>query len=242
MYPAAGYRPRVVRRPLDTGWALTRQPAHAGLAADLAAALSLEPMGPPDGFALAVRHHDDGWEERDREVREGPAGAPETFLDLPLSEHVAIARRSVARATSLDPYAGALVARYAAYLHGGRPVDDEGDRALRDRATAAWESLAAGLIEGVATPVAVDRDLALLAALDRLSLWLCGWPDEPELALDLSDGRVIVFRRHGDVVSCGVELANPAEVAVGEALVGDVAPFTVRERRTRTITLVAGDG
>ena len=232
----------MIRRPLDQGWALTRQPAHAALAADFAAALALEPQGPAEGFAIAVRHHDDGWEERDREVRVGPSGAPETFLDLSFADHVAIARSSVARTTTLDPYAGAVVARYAGYLHGGRPVGDDTERDLRDRATAAWEALAAGLVEGLVSPLAIEHDLALLAALDRISLWICGWPDGDRLEVSLPDGRRIDLERNGDVLTvAGNVPLVPGEVTVAEETVGDTAPFTARERRTRTIALVAGD-
>lgn len=232
----------MVRRPLASGWALTRQPAHAALAAEIAVALALEPRGPAEGFALAVRHHDDGWEERDREVREGPSGAPETFLDLPLADHVAIARASVARATTLDPYAGALVARYAAYLHAGRPVADEDDRDLRDRAADAWEALARGLADGVASPAAIEHDLALLGALDRISLWICGWPEGDRLEVALPDGDAIALSCRDDAVMIdGVGSIGPSEVAVTEEVVGAVAPFPVRERRTRTIALVPAD-
>lgn len=233
----------MVRRPIEHGWALTRQPAHAALAAHLADALGCVPSGPAEGFALAVRHHDDGWEARDRAVRVGPAGTPETFLDLVLADHIEIARGSVARATSLDPYAGALVARYAAYLHGGRPVADEAERILRDRAVAAWEALAAGLVEGEVAPTAVDADVALLGELDRLSLWLCGWPADDGIDLVLPDGRAMRGEVRGaDVAIRGAALAAPVALAVDEEVVGDEPPFAVRERRARTITLHPIDG
>ncbi len=233
----------MVRRSIEHGWALTRQPAHAALAAHLADALGCQPSGPAEGFALAVRHHDDGWDVRDREVRVGPEGTPETFLDLDLVDHIEIARGSVARATSLDPYAGALVARYAAYLHGGRPVADDGERALRDRATGAWETLAAGLVEGTVAPTAVESDVAILGDLDRLSLWLCGWPADEVIDLVFPDGRAIRAESRGDIVAIrGAVLAAPVALAVDEEVVGAEPPFAVRERRTRTITLHPIDG
>lgn len=232
----------MIRRRDGEGWALVRQTDHAALAADLAAFGAVAPLGPEEAFALAVRHHDDGWVDRDIAIAVGPDGGPETFLDLPLAEHLAIARRSVARATSFDPYAGILVARYSAWLHGGRAVDDDAVADERDRTVAAWTELARALAVDGVDPAAVEHDLALLGLLDRIALWLCGWPATTELEVEIPSGGSLVLVGEGDRVRIGSGLLRePTTLTVPEQTTGPDAPYEVRARRTRTITVVVDD-
>jgi hypothetical protein len=232
----------VIRRREGEEWVLVRQPAHAALAADLGAACAIESRGPAEAFALAVRHHDDGWVDRDAEIREGPDGGPETFLDLTLLEHLAVARRSVARAMALDPYAGVLVARYSAWLHGGRTVDDADAAATRDRTIAAWEELARALVADGVSATDLAYDLELLGLLDRIALWLCGWPETPTLEVAAPDGATLAFGVDGERVRVARGLLRePVTLELSEQTTGLTPPYDVRARRTRTITLVIAD-
>ena len=190
----------MIRRPSGDGWQLVRQPDHAELACALLDAIAAAPRGPREGFRLAVAHHDDGWAERDAEPRPGPDG-PETFLQLDLAEHLALAAASVRIAAGLDPYAEAIVALHCAWLHGARAPSEAA--AWRARA----ERRAADL--GVA-PADLDHDQRLCAMVDYLSLWLCGWPDGDELPFERPDGTTSRATRDADAIRLPADLLPTA--------------------------------
>lgn len=227
----------MIRRRSEDGWEVVRQPAHGALAAALLDAIGDRPQGPAEAVRVAVAHHDDGWAVRDATVREGPDGGPETFLDLPLRDHLALSDASVTAVAARDPYAGAVVARHVAWLHGGRPVDDPAVAAERDALVARWRAVA---VDGaaVADDAALAHDQRLCALVDLLSLWLCGWPDGDLLTVERPDGTQVECVRTGDRIRIPVTmLPARAAVTVEVADVAAAAPFAVRDTVERTLTL-----
>lgn len=229
----------MIRRCSEDGWEVVRQPAHGALAAALLDAIGDRPQGPAEAVRVAVAHHDDGWAARDETVREGPDGGPETFLDLPLRDHLALSDASVTAVAARDAYAGAVVARHVAWLHGGRPVDDPAIAAERDALVARWRAVA---VDGAATAAVDDASLAhdqrLCALVDLLSLWLCGWPDGDLLTVERPDGTQVECVRTGDRIRMPVTLL-PARAAVTVEAVAVAAgsPFAERGAVARTLTL-----
>jgi hypothetical protein len=231
----------MIRRPTDDGWELVRQPDHGRLAADILACLDERPRGPEEGFRAAVAHHDDGWLERDAAPRPGPDGGPETFLDLPLAEHLALSDASVRLAGEHHPYAEAVVARHVAWLHGARPVAEPEAAAERDRIVGRWRETAARQAAAVGvTPADLERDQRLCALVDLLSLWVAGWPETDALALERPDGDEAdaELRAGGAVQLPAVLLPAPRRVVVPVARVAGVEPYAERERGVREIDLV----
>ena len=231
----------MIRRPIDDGWELVAQPAHGRLAADILGCLAERPRGPAEGFRAAVAHHDDGWSERDRAPRPGPDGGPETFLDLPLVEHLALSEDSVRRAGEHHPYAEAVVARHVAWLHGARPVADPEAAAVRDRTVSRWRETAERQAAAVGVgPADLDHDQRLCALVDLLSLWAAGWPAADELELERPGGEEADAARgpDGALRLSASLLPAPCRVAVPVHVVAAAEPYALVAASTRTLELV----
>ena len=230
----------MIRRPSGRGWELVRQPDHGVLACALLDAIADRPRGPVEGCRLAAAHHDDGWRERDRAPRAGDDDGPETFLQLTLGEHLAISAESVRLAAERDPYAEALVALHGAWLHGARVVGDAELAARRDEVVRSWRSLAEHRADELGvTRADLHHDQRLLAMVDFLSLWLCGWPEGDGLALERPDGEDADAARADGVVRLPAELLPAgAELAVPVLGVTAAAPFAVTGESVRTIALL----
>ncbi len=231
----------MIRRATDDGWELVTQPDHGRLAADILGCLAERPRGPEEGFRAAVAHHDDGWAERDRAPRPGPDGGPETFLDLPLAEHLALSDDSVRLAGEHHPYAEAVVARHVAWLHGARPVADPEAAAERDRVIGGWRETAERQAAAVGIgPADLDHDQRLCALVDLLSLWAVGWPAADELGLELPGGEEAEARRDGDgALRLSAALLPAARrVAVPVARVAASEPCALIAASSRAIDLV----
>ncbi len=174
---------------LDRGsrWLLVLQPDHAALGACAAAALR-RPAAIPAAvwprFVEAVRRHDDGWVEEERQPDIDPRGRPFDFMTLPGGRHVDVWRRSAEKAERADPYAGLLVANHGMRLYGRasagparvgtRASDFDGEmRAAIERRRSAL--LGGSPDEGAAAqPDAVALACRLLGFFDGLSLALLG--------------------------------------------------------------------
>ncbi len=230
----------MIRRSSGQGWELVRQPDHGVLACALLDAIADAPHGPLEGFRLAVAHHDDGWRERDRAPREGDSIGPESFLELSLAEHLEISGESVRLAGDLHPYAEAIVALHGAWLHGARVVQDPELAEQRDAIIGAWRSLAeARAVELGVSTADLHRDQRLCAMVDFVSLWLCGWPDGDELALERPDGAEADIERDGDTVRMPADLLpSGRDLVVPVLTVAGTAPFAVIGEAARTISLV----
>lgn len=222
------------------GWELVRQPDHGVLACALLDAIVDAPRGPLEGFRLAVAHHDDGWGERDRQPRAGDGEGPESFLELSLPEHLEISGVSVRLAGDLHPYAEAIVALHGAWLHGARVVQDPELAGQRDAVIASWRALAEQRAAELGVPaVDLHHDQRLCAMVDFMSLWLCGWPEGDELALERPNGEEADVERDGDRVRIPHELLSSGrDLVVPVVSVVGAAPFPVVGESVRTISLV----
>ena len=231
----------MICRSSGQGWELVRQPDHGALACAVLDAITDAPRGPLEGFRLAVAHHDDGWGERDRNARAGDGEGPESFLELSLPEHLEVSGESVRLAGDVHPYAEAIVALHGAWLHGARVVQDPALAEQRDAVIGGWRELAQRRADelGVAA-VDLHHDQRLCALVDFMSLWLCGWPDGDELALERPDGEEADVERLGDVVRLPAALLPASRDLVVPVLsVAGVAPFPIVGESVRTISLVS---
>jgi hypothetical protein len=231
----------MICRSSGQGWELVRQPDHGVLACTLLDAIADAPRGPLEGFRLAVAHHDDGWAERDHEPRSGDGEGPESFLELSLAEHLEISGESVRLAGDLHPYAEAIVALHGAWLHGARVVQDPELAEQRDAVIGSWRALAEQRAEELGVSSAdLHYDQRLCAMVDFMSLWLCGWPDGDELALERPSGEDTDVERDGDVVRMPVGLLPAScELLVPIVSVAGAAPFPIVGTSVRTLSLVA---
>lgn len=216
-----------------------RQPDHGVLACALFDAIVDEPRGPREGFRLAVAHHDDGWRDRDAAPRSGDDDGPETFLEPALAEHLEISGASVRIAAELDPYAEALVALHGAWLHGARIVHDPEAAERRDAIVGEWRALAERRADALGVARAdLHHDQRLCAMVDFVSLWLCGWPEGDELALERPDGDDADVTRTGDVVRLPADLLPSAcTLEVPILCVAGAAPFPIVAEAVRRIDL-----
>ena len=230
----------MICRSSGQGWELVRQPDHGVLACTLLDAIVDAPRGPLDGFRLAVAHHDDGWAARDSEARTGDGAGPESFLELSLPEHLEVSGESVRLAGDLHPYAEAIVALHGAWLHGSRVVQDPELAEQRDAVIGSWRALAEQRAAELGVPVVdLHHDQRLCAMVDFMSLWLCGWPDGDELALERPEGAEADIEREGDRVRMPAELLRSGcDVAIPVLSVAGTAPLPTVGETVRTISLV----
>jgi len=149
----------MIIRPAIDHLLLVTQPDHAALAGAVMAAWRADglPAHPErEEVLLAVREHDHGWLEPDAAPTVDPAtGAPEDFLDAPVSVRQAVWPRGTARLAGAHPYAAALVAHHALNVY------------RRHRRDAAWQTFFAAM--ETAQQTALDR----VPAAER-----AGWPDD----------------------------------------------------------------
>jgi Protein of unknown function (DUF3891) len=167
-------------------WQLVRQPDHADLSGQLAAAWGGGEVEPPrngPSLVLAATRHDDGWAVFDRRPAWDPEKAqPRNFLDVPIRSHLAFYRACIQVVTEEDAYAGLMVSMHGAGIYNGRygtqpslsltnVEGHEGEvRSFVDEQEATHPKLA--------TALAVSDEerwvnYKLLQIYDRLSLSLC---------------------------------------------------------------------
>jgi hypothetical protein len=173
-----------------SGALLIPQASHAWLAWQLASHWGnrrfARPAPRPETLA-AVLLHDSGWVEFDTQPSIDTTGRPVTFDRMQVTEHLAIWRRSVGRASSYSRYAAVLVANHFTALverktqHLLAQGDTAGARASQafraemERLRAGWrESLTVDAryqpyLEGTAW----QANCLLLEACDRVSVYLC---------------------------------------------------------------------
>ena len=159
----------------ESGLELVTQPDHARLAAQVLALWRAD--GVPDhprrdALLLAVREHDNGWQETDAAPRLDAGGRPLDFRDLPDPERFILWSRALDRLAA-TPYAAALVAQHSLLIHRDRPA--ESWRAfrleMRQRRESAQEE--AGLERDD-----LEADYRYLDLCDTISLVSCGAFDE----------------------------------------------------------------
>lgn len=167
-------------------WTVITQPAHAHLAAQLAAHWG-DPA-PSADVLLGIEQHDVAWTEWDRTPPlHAPAGRAAAFFEAPAEPRLEIWRDIAARLDALNPYAALLVSLHATNIHTRYVPAEHRPQAFLDATRADQDALLAVLPD--ASREQAERDAELLFAVDALSLSLCfGWDarDLPEL-----DGVVI---------------------------------------------------
>jgi Protein of unknown function (DUF3891) len=125
----------IVRR-LGDEWILIEQAEHARHAAAIAEAWSRGRFGPlPASLVTAVRLHDIGWVEWDREpALDTASGGPANFTSVRDDRHSAFYGRGIRSVAGVDALASYLVSLHASGIYSGR----YGWRGLEP---IAWESI-----------------------------------------------------------------------------------------------------
>ncbi len=163
----------------------------------------------------AVLLHDSGWTAFDAAPSLDPAGRPRTFDTMETAVHLEIWRESVRRAAQASRYTGLLVADHHRML-ATRKVADLEERNDREGValTRAFADEMAGAVADWEHELAADpryehalagpgrrANALVLAAADRISVWLCaGLPfpfDLPAVGRD-GTGCTVTVRRLGD--------------------------------------------
>lgn len=175
----------LVRDRADT-WQLVRQPDHADLSGQFAAAwgnADVEGLRNPRSMTLAATRHDDGWAVYDRRPGwDAENGRPRNFLDVPVRSHLAFYRACIQVVSEEDPYAGLMVSMHGAGIYNGR-YGTQPSLGLT-HAAEAQEEIDAFVREQEATHAARAAELGLdederwtnyklLQIFDRLSLAFC---------------------------------------------------------------------
>jgi Protein of unknown function (DUF3891) len=105
-------------------WQLVRQPDHADLSGQFAAAWGGDGFAAPQHvgpLTLAATRHDDGWAVFDRRPAWDPDNdRPRNFLDVPIPVHLAFYRACIAAVSDEDGYAGLMVSMHGSGIYTGR--------------------------------------------------------------------------------------------------------------------------
>src|SRR5215213_7360998 len=110
-------------------WLLVSQVDHAHISGELT---NQDSRGFSHEVVEAIRHHDDGWAQWEAAPRMNPeVGGPFSFLEMPLTEALAIWDNSTAAARQFGPLAGFIVAGHFYNLL------NDSDHA-KDAAAVAW--------------------------------------------------------------------------------------------------------
>lgn len=166
----------------DLTWTAIGQPAHAWLAAQLAAEWST-PVS--RSALLAIEQHDVAWSVSDRLPQLEPArGRAASFTEVSREYRLGIWSSPSRHLLTQDPYAALLVSMHATNIFtrygppGARPLD------LLAQLAADQEQLLDLLAgAGVSRPAA-ERDADRVFAFDAMSLALCLGRDDAEVTLD----------------------------------------------------------
>ena len=172
-----------------------RQTDHALLAGFFASAWGNEQFARPelvDSFCLAVREHDNGWNEWELAPAIDPkTRLPYSFMSIPTEQHVEVYRRGIERVVKADPYAGLLVSLHCAGLYdharatmpgySAKYVKSKEQQMVNDflqELKLQQLRLKIGLrgnpdTKKLAEETSMERNARLLEVLDRLSLYFC---------------------------------------------------------------------
>jgi hypothetical protein len=188
----------MIRRADGESWLLIGQPEHARAAGRMAEAWGAAGFTLPEPateVVLAVREHDNGWEEWEAAPDLNPEGLPRHFTEMSVAEHLSIWRRGIARLAARSPYAALLVSMHAAALHAG-PLDADRDTPAAREAVADFLAEQRRFQGGqrvalLGHPQAasqfseenIQAGFRLLQLCDYLSLRLCCTPDQRPLEL-----------------------------------------------------------
>ena len=155
-------------------------------------------------FVATVRHHDDGWLDRDRSPLFDPAsGRVLDFMEMPLDESLTIWTASIEACSALGPLSAYAVSRHFCALlerslnHHRQDVQrtQQAGAFLAEQRNLQADRLAIWRQEGPVqrTEARAQRALALLQRFDWLSLWLCCAEREQPEQIESPDGTAVEF-------------------------------------------------
>ena len=165
---------KVIIRPQRGSLLFITQPDHAAAAADLVQHF--------DGFRsnprraeihLAVREHDSGWHELDRDlVFDGARGKAHDFMTVPEPWKQSVWPKAIEQVAPTSPYAAALIAEHAIFVYSVNRGTPEWDTFFETMETRRTDLLARAGI-----PLDTLRtDYPFLGVADLVSLSFChGW-------------------------------------------------------------------
>lgn len=185
----------IVMDDASDGLLLVRQPDHALSSAQIARSWRRpEEIGATMWvrFLDAVRYHDDGWRDIERDPILDAAGRPHDFKSIPTAKHVEVWRCGIELAKRRDPYAALLVALHARWLYThveqGCVEDTRLAQVFVDCVTQSIDHLIK-LIESsndersVVTPSNLSMGRRLMGFFDAISLAMLGvvpWIEQTE--------------------------------------------------------------
>lgn len=166
------------------------QPAHAWLSGQLARAwgnVQFTRPAPFEEVCLGIGQHDIGWLEWEADPTLNPrTGLPHQFFELPVARHIALWTDGTIAAMTLGSYPALLVSLHAktiyeSYFDLAKANAEDAKRVFDFLGR--QEEFRDYLIQRISrdpqrrvdvTDEALERNRLLLAALDRLSLDICG--------------------------------------------------------------------
>ncbi len=172
----------------DNPTVIITQTAHGWLAGQLAAHWGNNrfrlPIDPHE-MMLTAANHDQGWRQWEQHPKLNAQHRPADFLEMPVDEHLAIWRRSIACVESQTRYGALLVSRHARFLNERRVAANRDTHPDWEKLTAfcaeqrKWEAAQLTELRQTATvapfcePARYDAAFRLLQIFDWLSLLLC---------------------------------------------------------------------
>ena len=172
----------------DNPTTLITQTAHGWLAGQLAAHWGNDrfrlPIDPHE-MMLTAANHDQGWWQWEQQPTVNAHHRPTDFLEMPVDDHLAIWRRSIACVESQTRYGALLVSRHARFLNERRVAARRDTHPDWEKLTAfcteqrEWESARLDELRRTAffapfcEPARYDAAFRLLQVFDWLSLLLC---------------------------------------------------------------------
>lgn len=190
----------MLHRETDTGYLAISQPAHAWVSQQLASVWGNEQFGelsPREDVILAAGQHDIGWLEWELAPALNPeTGRPQTFMQISTSDHLDIWTPAGPAAIVYGPYVALLVSMHGTrlYQHHDFTRDSEEEAARARKFIEDGPAFEQSLIAQMAStpryaahinPKTVARNSLLVAAWDRISLFLCGGSGKPFDAPDV---------------------------------------------------------
>jgi Protein of unknown function (DUF3891) len=218
-------------------WLLVSQVHHAQMSGELVEHWH-EPFSPD--VIDAIAHHDDGWAEWEAEPKFNPEnGIPYSFLEMPLTESLAIWDRSIAAAHQFGPLAAYIVAGHFYNLLNDSDHAGDGPAiawlAAKRKVRTAW--IDAWLrADPSHTLDYAKRAQQMLGVADLFSLWLCcdcpvEESQESVLAQSPMKTRADTLRGQFrfDVRDCMVGRSERADRLTGFAWTVAVDPYPFRD-------------
>ena len=145
-----------------------------------------------ESFCLAAREHDNGWCEWELAPRIDPkTRVPYTFMSIPTEDHVSLYRRGIERLAKVDQYSALLASLHCAGLYDRSRATIPGYSAKYVKSTESQivneflqhlklqqlrfkaDLRANPATKSLAEDKSLERNVGVLEALDRLSLYFC---------------------------------------------------------------------